>query len=85
MDREQILLEIRDSLLGDIIKTLGKIGLGEIDSEDTKKCVTKFVLTKTNGLNDEELLTEFGDKMKVITEYITFLDMEIKKSIFSIH
>lgn len=85
MNREEILLEIRDALLRDIQKTLEKIGLGDMESEDTKKCVTQFVSSKAMDLNDEELLTQFGDKMKVIGEYITFLETEIQKSGFSIH
>ncbi|MBN2061746.1 MAG: hypothetical protein JW882_15145 [Deltaproteobacteria bacterium] len=71
--RTQMIMEIRDSFYNYMIQ-FDEENVFEFDNpEFVKNLMLIFIANKAEGLSDNELLTAFGDRNKILDEWMAFL------------
>lgn len=76
--RDQIIKELCDNFYDSMLETVEELGFEDFDTKGMKGFITEFITSKAEKMSDDELLTQFGDKIKVIDLYIAFLETKVK-------
>ena len=73
LSRDQIILDVLDSLFNSMLRYSEEVGLEVGDHDITQAFMAMYIRDKAKNLSDEELLTAFGDKLQVLTEYVEYI------------
>jgi len=73
LSRDQIIKDVLDSLFNSMLRYSEEVGLEVGDHDITQAFMAMYIRDKAKNLSDEELLTAFGDKLQVLTEYVEYI------------
>jgi hypothetical protein len=80
LSRDQIILDVLDSLFNSMLQYSEEVGLEVGDHDITQAFMAMYIRDKAKNLSDEELLTAFGDPVQVVSEYVEYIQGILERS-----
>ena len=78
MDRDRLIAEIVEAFFNDMLRLDEETSFELDNPEFMKELMAQFVAGKAEGLSDEELMTAFSDKARMLDDWIAFLKTRLE-------
>jgi hypothetical protein len=85
MDRDRLIEEIVEAFFNDMLRLDEETSFEMDNPEFMKELMGQFVAGRAEALSDEELMTAFSDRARILDDWIAFLKARLETMGKTVH